>query len=781
MGRESRIGSSLRSVSWRLGLALAPAFVLGAYGHRPELSIVAWFGLVPWIVLYTDDRGPRPSYGYFVLAAWIYWMVAYPDAFRFGWYAPPILSTLGLVSGFTWLFAPLLARIHARFRLPRALSAPIAWVAVEWLRTELTIGRFEYQALGYTQARFPAVIQIADVVGVHGVSFLIAAANGTIADLVFAFRDAGVGWRNTLRSRRVRRSAASLAIALALTAGYGLFRLDAARDAAGPTVALVQPNVRHTIRNAAGVHLEQVLLTERETPAGEVDLIVWPENAILDVIDREGAYLDDLGWLAETKGAPILVGASGTAEGNPLKSTNSAFLVGPGGEIRGRYDKQVLFPFSEYVPLERLFEKLPVRIRESYRSLIRASWGFLPNGVHGDEMRLFRLPWRDREIPFAAVTCWENVDASLVAEARRLGARFVAQITSEGEVGGVVREHALRISILRAVENRIPYVRAANTGISCFIDSAGRVGSVLRTPGRGVNTEGVLVGEVGLAEPSKTLYARSRGLFEKACVAIALGLFAWTFLPRRRTRPALGLALLVGTVGAMPALASPESLETSCETPDACRAALARAADRFRESGRNEIAVEFFRSAAREHPEVRGEARGYAALFLQRHQDYAASRREYEAALAESPSAPLWTRFGTLLLRGRESEAAAEAFREAVRLDPGEPVHRMLLGRALRIGGHYEEARSVLETVVAERADLAPAWVELGRTLARLGQEPESDACLLRAIAVDPRNIEARFHLAKRAVRDGRRDEARRWTSEIRAIEETLGRGPRED
>lgn len=486
-------GARALEIARNLSLAMASAFAAGVYASHPDLAFLAYVGLVPWTLLYTDPRRPRVSVGYYLVSAWVFWMLSYRHTFaRFGWIPESILSLLA-VAGFLWAFGPLVKRVHARFGWPRAVSVPIAWVTTEVLRGAFTIGHFEYLALGYSQARLPALVQIADIVGVYGLSFLLASFNGLVADAYFAVRDRRGGVSGALRSGRMLATAGGVAAAFALALAYGEYRIASEERPEGPRVAVVQPSVRHTIRNAVGVHLAQTLLTDERVDAGAADLIVWPENAILDDIRRDGAYLDDLAWLASEKGAPIVLGSSAAAPGNPLRQTNSVFMVDARGAIVGRYDKQVLLPFTEYVPFEKGTESLPLALRRLYFSTIRRSWGFLPNGARGSESGLFTLAFQGATIPFAAITCWENVYPPVPAEARRKGARFGVHLTSESEVGGVIHEHTLRVCILRAVENRLPYVRAANTGISCFIDSRGRVMNVLRGPGDDTTVAGVPV------------------------------------------------------------------------------------------------------------------------------------------------------------------------------------------------------------------------------------------------------------------------------------------------
>jgi apolipoprotein N-acyltransferase len=502
--------------------------MLGLQGLNPSLAWLPYFGLVPWVILYTDDRHPRVSAAYYLWGAWLYWMIFYHPGVRFGWHVQCLLALL-YVTFFLWAFPPLVRRLHGVSGLPRALTVPIAWVATEWLRTTFGPGHLEYAALGYSQATQPALIQVADLTGVYGVSFLVAAVNGLLGDLYFELRERGWRAASLGPTRRTAWTAAGVAAAFGLAAVYGWVRLASIRDdGGGPRVAIVQPSVRHTIRNSIGVHLAQVLLTQREIGRGTADLIVWPENAVLDNLFRPGAYLDDLAWLVGEKDAWLLLGAAGEAR-EPGRTTNGAFLIDPGGAVAGRYDKQVLFPFSEYVPADAWLRRWLPGLWRSYRVLIREAWGFIPVGTAGSAMTLFELPSASGRLAFAAVTCSENFYPPVPAEAARRGARFLAHLTSEGEAGrGAINEQLIRVCILRAVESRIPYLRAGNTGISCIIDATGRVRSLLRgRDGRTVGSVGTLTARVPLRAGPGAVYPRTGDAFAKLCLLAAAAAWVW--------------------------------------------------------------------------------------------------------------------------------------------------------------------------------------------------------------------------------------------------------------
>lgn len=797
-------------VGGRLSLALVPGVLLGVYGRRPELAFLGYLALVPWVLLYTDDRRPRPALGYYVVGAYFAWLMLHPHFFKYG--NVPALA-MGLVYFLPWLFfAPLLRTIHHRLHLPRTFSVPVVWVAVEWLRTTLTLGHFDLFAMGYTQARFPALIQIADLTGVYGLSFLLAAVAGLLADASFALRGSGWSVSRAFRARRLWLSAASVIAAFALVAVYGVWRLGGASTEPGPRVAVVQPNVLHTLRNAVGVHLTQVMLTEDGVDPAVADLIVWPENAIYDNIGREGAYLEDLAWLARTKHASLLVGALGSANGRPGRTTNGAYLIDPDGHMAGHYDKRLLFPWSEYLPGDGLLRRIVPPVYRAHRMLTRNGWGYVATGVPGGSMTVFRLPWQGGLVPFAALICHETIHPPLAAEAGRSPARFIVNITSEGEVGGPIQEQMLRICILRAVENRRPLVRVGNTGISCFIDAYGRVRSVLRGQrGRTINDAGVLVDRVALSPPTVTPFARSHDGFAVGCVLLTLALLVWSLL-RRSPRAAIVAAALAPALlltGCFPvpdpgsdaadapaALergirlfeqgtasypAAVEALAQACAAPDPCRRAVPYLAESLRALKQMEVGSEFFERLATRRPEVEGLALGYGGFFMEKAGYLGRAIKSLRRAVELEPEPRFYRWLGKLELRMGEPETAIETLRAGAALAPQDADLEALLGKALRREGRLEEAREALQQALSLRLDHGAAWVDLGRVRMEQGDEGGAVTAFRRAIEVDPDNIEARFMLARRALREQRVEDAERLLAEIRQIEATLGRGPRED
>ena len=455
--------SGLKRFAIRAGLTLLGVALFCGYAMAPSLAFLPYVALVPWAVLYMEPRRPRVSPLYFLLAGLLCFILCYKTMFRFGWFVPLLIAPFFIAP---WILFPFLIRPIHRLGLPRSITLPVVWVGVEWARLLLATGHFDLFALGYSQARVAPLVQIADLTGVYGISFLVAAVNGLLADAFFALKDAAWRPRILLRERRIVIPATVLATAFCVALGYGFLRLETACTTPGPRVALDPTDLELRIQGM------------------------------------------------------ILKGAQGEVEGQPGRTTSSVFLVDDAGTVRGRYDKQILSPFAEYVPHDRVVGVVSPPIQRVYRRLVRDVWGTPSTLTPGTHMTLFDLPWNDGTLPFAAVIGVESAYPALLAEAGRRGARFVVNLTSEGD--GDLDEQLLRVCMLRAIENRIAFVRAGNTGSSGVIDPQGR-------------WQSALPGTVPLSPPGTTAYAASHDAFALLCVAVSLWLLARALLRGRPT------------------------------------------------------------------------------------------------------------------------------------------------------------------------------------------------------------------------------------------------------
>lgn len=452
---------ALNGTSRRLGFALA-----GLFGFVGTLGIIPW--LVPTLTGHFEWLLAK------AIALWV--------AISLCAMAPFTAATLGL--------SPRLARPIARVALFAA-----AWVASEWLRTHLGLAS-PWTRLGDAHADSPRLRQIADLGGVYAVSFVVAFANGAIAEAIARLRRDGPG-------ALVPLAAAAALVALSLL--YGASRLAPPR-ASGFDVAIVQGNVESALRwnraTAARVLHRYASLTRDAlgaTPAPA--LVVWPENAIQTALD-DPSYGPALRQLASV--TPILMGAPRSED---ARHFNSVQLLRPGGAVES-YDKRRLLPFSETRPLGTL-----------------ASFGArgdLDADVYsaGDRAGLFDVAGRR----VATLICMEALYPDLAREARALGATWIANPSNDGWYAGRggAAQHLASVRF-RAIETRLPVVRATTTGVSAVIAPDGALLDVIEE-----GASGVLRADLPLpGDPPP--YARLGDGFAIGCLAIwsAVALVSW--------------------------------------------------------------------------------------------------------------------------------------------------------------------------------------------------------------------------------------------------------------
>jgi len=385
---------------------------------------------------------------------------------------------------------------------PALAAAPVLWVGGEWVRGHLMDG-FPWGLLGYSQHSRLAVIQIAELTGVYGVSFLVVAANSALA--------AGV-------TLGVRRAAPGVAATVALLVAALIFGWSALADeerAARRTVrvAVIQPSIEQSLKWDPARHAETMAVYEALTRAAARSrpaAIVWPETAATIFLRGDLELLARLTRLAGEVGAPLIVGSIDRLDGPRGQFLNSAFFLTEQG-IRAKYDKIHLVPFGEYVPLSGLI------------GFVRGWAEFISDFAAGETATVFPLPGA----PFGTVICYEVIFPELFREFVREGAAFMGNITNDawfGETSGPWQH--LGMLPLRAVEHRVAIARAANTGVSALVEPTGRVGAILPLQERGV-----LTGTIALRGRT-TLYTRWGDWFPYACMALSAGLLGHSFLRR---------------------------------------------------------------------------------------------------------------------------------------------------------------------------------------------------------------------------------------------------------
>jgi len=493
----------------------------------------------------------------------------------------PGLAWLSDVTIGGWVFLALYvaayvmaAAVLARFFAGRRpslwpLLMACAWVGLEIVRANFATG-FPWFLYGYTQYRWTALIQIAAVIGAYGVSFLVVFVNAALARTVLA---AGTGGKALPGAGAMLFAAGALVAVCAIggdRAAPDIKRIYALTDqdvrALSPEqVDRLNARLRAYWDGVFGRirdEIDKAARLSRELEGKGVDLLVWPETTVNEPLNPESApflgpqaqsmqqhAMDTLRQLGRSLNAYLCIGApylfvermgdtrmeayGPEAENN----ANSAYFFSPHGRLLGRYDKVHLVPFGEYVPLR---DWLP---------FLQALTPMTRQLTPGDELVVFDLPFaQGQTATFGVLICYEDVFASLARKLRRgpvpgrgkprARADFLINITDEGwyRVPGELKQH-LAMAVFRAVETRTTVVRAANTGVSCFINPRGELYRIVQKEvgGRIVvrDIEGSACAPVLLCD-SITPYTRAGDWFAWLCLVLAVASVPADRVLRRR-------------------------------------------------------------------------------------------------------------------------------------------------------------------------------------------------------------------------------------------------------
>ena len=505
--------------------ALISAALLVLSFPKPNFYWLAWVGLVPLLIgLQGKSLGRAFALAFTMGIAFLmgiyYWInvienFALTDFFLLGIF-------LGAYFGFFGLFYVF---ISTRTPIPFFVIAPCVWVAIEYARSLGGFVALPWPFLGYSQFQNLRLIRIANFSGVYGVSFLLVMANGALTELIVPYLD-----RSEARVASRRRWSWFPGI---ITAGifglcfwYGVN--STGEDSPNPTtrVAVIQGNIPQNLRwnvQLREKNLERhVELTRRAAEGGKVSLVVWPETTVQGSLEQNKYLSDKFTHLAGELHSYFLLGSAdrpkfGFDPGRGSHLYNSAFLVSPNGYIAGRYDKIHLLPFGEYLPWKSF--PWPARIASAW-----AAGEFSP----GTTYTLFSLD----NHRFGVSICWESIFPDHFRRFVKQGATFMVNITNEAWFGKTAAPYQfMAMTVFRAVENRVAIARAANTGISGFIDPFGRILGVVTKADQDIFVEGFLAMDIPISE-DRTFYTEYGDLFAYACIGFLILMIGIAFAHR---------------------------------------------------------------------------------------------------------------------------------------------------------------------------------------------------------------------------------------------------------
>jgi apolipoprotein N-acyltransferase len=503
----------------RAGIAFA-AGILSALAMAPFNAWPVLFLTFPVVVWLIDGaaagkwRGVPAAawsgfcfgFGYFVPG--LYWTgyAFFVDAPTFAWLSP--FAVLGLPA-YLALYPALgfaLARLLWTRDASRILALAIALTASEWLRGHMLTG-FPWNAYGYALSEPLALAQIASVVGLWGLTFLTVAIFASPAVLIEG------------KSRRKSWVAPAAALATLLALGiFGVVRLSQVPTQMVSHVKLriMQPNLQQDVKfnySAKQAVMQKYLaLSDRatgpqSTGVRDASILIWPESAFPFFLMREA---DAMAQIAELlpKGTVLITGAVRVPDdarpGVPVtRAYNSIYVIDHDGSVLSVYDKTHLVPFGEYLPYQNWMERMGLS------QLTKVQGGY----IAGTRRRLLDIPNAARALP---LICYEAIFPGRLADGNdRAG--WIINVTNDGWFGISTGPYQhLQQARLRAIEEGLPIVRAANTGISAVIDPVGRIVAQL-----GLGIEGVLDANLPSAI-APTLYARLANIPAAIMLAIAL-------------------------------------------------------------------------------------------------------------------------------------------------------------------------------------------------------------------------------------------------------------------
>ena len=453
---------------WRLYLTV---FALGAVVTvaLPPLNwwpglIVGFTGLV-WVL----DACKRRKvaflvgwwFGFGYLGLGLYWisfaLLIEPE--RVGWMVP--FAALGLPALLaTWIgLATLIVREFGAPGVTRVVLFAVGWSAAEWLRGHALTG-FPWNLIGYAATASDALLQAAAVIGIYGVGFFIVLAAAVPATL---------GGGESSRSRFHRYGPVLVVFLLIAVAwGSGALRLAGAQDdtVADVNLRLVQANIAQHHKwqeERRRANLIRHLQLSSRTGSDSVTHVIWPETAVPYFLANDPDLLRTIGGLVGPEGL-VITGAPRTTvkRESPLRVWNAIHAVDHEGEIVGTYDKSHLLPFGEYVPFRSLLRRLGVE-------RIAAGQGDFQAGLGPKALTLPGLP------PVSPLICYEAIfPGEVVANGPRTA--WLLNLTNDawfGNTAGPYQHFAMART--RAVEEGLPLVRVANTGVSGVADAYGRV------------------------------------------------------------------------------------------------------------------------------------------------------------------------------------------------------------------------------------------------------------------------------------------------------------------
>jgi apolipoprotein N-acyltransferase len=462
----------------------------GRLGGLPAAAIAGWwFGL-----------------GYFVPG--LYWIgnAFLVDASTFAWLLPFAVLGLPVYLALFTAFGFALARLIWTRDATRVLALAVSLTVSEWLRGQILTG-FPWNAFGYALTEPLALAQTASLIGIWGLTFLCVAIFASPAVLI----------DGTSRGQRPWVAPVAALLVLIAMGIFGAIRLslEPTSMVADVKLRIMQPNLQQDVKfnysAKAAVMQKYLALSDRasgpqSTGVRDATILIWPESAFPFFLTREPDAMAQIANFLPS-GTVLITGSVRAPDVPPgtriTRAYNSIYVVDHDGNVLSVYDKLHLVPFGEFLPFQDWMEKL------GFEQLTKVQGGFIPGTLHHP----LAIPHAPRVFP---LICYEAIFPGVVATGNdRPG--WIVNVTNDGWFGISTGPYQhLQQARVRAIEQGLPLVRAANTGISAVIDPVGRIVARL-----GLGIEGVL--DSGLPSVIRpTVYARVGDIPAAVIIAVAL-------------------------------------------------------------------------------------------------------------------------------------------------------------------------------------------------------------------------------------------------------------------
>ena len=438
----------LRTIS----LAFISAVLLIISYPQLDLWFLVWGALVP-LLFAIDGESRRSAFGLSFLFGFLFFFGT------LGWLVYVTYPGTFLLCAYLALYPALFALGFNYFKkldlIPRSFVLASLWTVLEFIRANLFSG-FGWVVLGYSQYKNLWLFQIADIVGVYGITFLVMLVNLVIFETIKAVLNKRK--EEMARLRRLQMITGGILIVCLL---YGCWIFQTTQFSTTVKVSVVQPNIPQKIKwdeKYLPSIVDQTLKLTDQAAMAHPDIILWPETSLPGILSEHPSFLQRIQLKAMDLHTPIVMGSISE---NLDRYYNSAVLIGEDGTIRGHYNKIHLVPFGEYLPLRPLLGWINHYIG-------------LEDFTSGKEYTIFTVGQSEKR--FGVLICFEDTLHDVARNFTKAGAQFLMNMTNDAWFMDT-KEPFLHMaqSVFQAVQNRRSLVRAANTGLSGFIDPLGRV------------------------------------------------------------------------------------------------------------------------------------------------------------------------------------------------------------------------------------------------------------------------------------------------------------------